>query len=1015
MFDVRLSEPAWLLIAALAVPTVWLGLRWLLSMSGSRRISVVVLRTLLLVLLALSLAGASSPRTTDAVAVMAVIDVSDSVVSNAPHASTSGGESITFIDRVRQALAAGVSARQPDDRLGLLLFDRVAAIAAMPTRADPTDRALEAQYAEGTDIAQALRLAAAALPADATGRLVLVSDGNQTSGDALEAARSLIKPDGSRIAVDVLPVRYQIQREVLIERVDVPPTAISESTITVRIVLDATAPARGMLSLLYDGEVVDINGSQPGLSRPLSLLPGRRVEIAEVELDPRRVHRFEAVWEPELTEEVPGEPRRAADDTMLQNNRARAFTMTPGTGSVLVVSSSASASPLTGVLRDAGLRVERVVPAEAPPDVLSWQGHDLVMLEDIARDEIPDTSLSALAAAVTEFGTGLVMIGGYNSFGAGGWRGSPIEPVLPVLLEVPDRLVMPRVALMLVLDSSGSMGQSVLGSARSQQQIANEAAARAVTSLGPTDLVGVIQFSNSSSLVVPLAPNDEPEETEQRILSIRHGGGTNLLPALQQARNVLQNADADIKHVVVLSDGRSQNEEQLPALAERMLDDGITVTTISVGDEADTDTLRKIALRGKGSFYEVIDPNRLPSVFLSAVRVVRSPMIREGDFVPVRTAASSLVEALPPRIPPLGGLVLTSLRDEPGIVTSLMTDDDMPVLAQWQAGLGRVAAFTSGTNVWAEPWIESPAFSAFWTRLARSLGRPDDERRFTMRSRLEGDTMRLSLEAYQPDGSPTDGLDVPVIVFTPQGDQIRSRFTQTAPGLYEARVPATESGDYIAIARPTLNGAALPAALGGLSRPAGAEHRSLRSNDALLEEIAQLTGGRVLEPTAEAGQSLFTYDPRPVRRAWIPLWQPLVVLTLIVLLLDIATRRVAWDRWFSREFADEFRAQAAEAARDRSSAARLAAERLRQKAAERARPVPAGSDDDERAAELVRQAQRTRSQTPVRQESPAPIKTARPAAPEPSAPPEPQGEGSSASGLLAAKRRARQQMEDNQA
>ena len=282
-----------------------------------------------------------------------------------------------------------------------------------------------------------------------------------------------------------------------------------------------------------------------------------------------------------------------------------------------------------------------------------------------------------------------------------------------------------------------------------------------------------------------------------------------------------------------------------------------------------------------------------------------------------------------------------------------------------------------------------------------------------MRTRLEGDTLRLSLEAYQPDGEPTDGLDVPVLVFAPGGEQLRSRFTQTAPGLYETSVPATDSGDYIAIARPTLGGVALPAALGGLSRPAGAEHRSLRSNNALLEQIALLTGGRVLEPRTACGLSLFTFNPRPFRRAWIPLWQPLVVLTLIVLLLDIATRRVAWDRWFSREFADEFRAQAAAAALDRSSTARQAAERLRQKAGERARPTRSSAASESNAAiELVRQAQRSRSQAAPGSGVSGPTKTTKPAASDKPASPEASGQGSSASGLLAAKRRARQQMED---
>ncbi len=1028
MPSLRLSEPFWLILLALCIPTLWLGAHWLLGMSAARRVTVIASRTLLLALLSLALAGASSPRQTDALAVVVVLDVSDSVRANAPTLTDALGEPIEFEDRVRQMLAAAAGSRESDDRLGLVLFDGVAAAAAMPTRADPTDRSLDVHYAEGSDLGQALRLAAAMLPADASGRLLLISDGNQTAGDALAAANSLVRADGSAVPVDVVPVKYRIEREVLVERVDVPPNAISESTITVRIVLRSTAPATGRLSLLYDSLPVDLTPNSPGTSRPLRLATGQRIETAEVRLDPRRVHRFEAVWEPTLSKPTPTQHAAPLADTSLKNNRARAFTVTPGTGSVLVVQSSLATTTLVRTLRDAKISVDIADPASAPIDVLGWQGHDLVILDDVAADALDERSQHALVAAVTELGTGLVMVGGYNSFGAGGWQGSPIEPILPVKLNVPDRLVMPRVALVLVLDSSGSMGQSVLGSARTQQQIANQAAARAVSSLGPTDLVGVIRFSNSSTTVVPLAPNDQPEATAQRILSIRHGGGTNLLPALKDARQILNDADADLKHVVVLSDGRSQNEDQLAPLAKRMARDGITVTTISVGDQADTNTLRSVAAQGEGSFYEVIDPNRLPAVFLSAVRVVRSPMIREGEFEPVRTAASPLSDALPSPLPTLTGLVLTTQRDDPGITTALTTPDEMPVLAHWQTGLGRVAAFTSDASLWAQHWIDSTAYRTFWVRVVRTLSRPSDDRRFILRSQIQGDAIRFSVEAYQPDGSPTDGLQIPASIYTPSGDQLSVRLTQTAPGLYETVVPATISGDYVAIARPTDGTIALPAAVGGISIPAGAEHRSLASNESLLAEIAERTGGHVLSPSLADAQSLFTATDRPTRKAWIPLWQPLLTAALIVLMLDIATRRVAWDRWLSREFNDEFRQQTLAATADRSASAQRAASALRTRSTPRVSAhVEQPSQNDADALRLVREAQQARqaqqsaasrptttSESSASNAVPSPKTNANTPPVDPPKSSEDQNDNqSSASGLLAAKRRAKKRFEDD--
>jgi Ca-activated chloride channel homolog len=969
---VRFSDPWWLLLVLLVVPTIWLSLRWLLGMSGVRRASVITTRTLLLVLLALALAGASAPRQSNALSLIAVIDVSDSVRLNAPIELDADGLPVSFEDRVRSMLAAAANAREPDDKIGLVVFDAVAAASAMPTRADPTDRSLDVRYAEGTDIAQALRLAAAMLPADASGRLLLISDGNQTAGDALRVADSLAT--GVPVPVDVVPVRYRVEREVLVERVDAPPSAAAESTITVRMVLRATAPATGTLRLLYDEVPVDLNGNNPGTGRPLQLGAGQRVETAEVQLIPGRVHRFEAVWEPELSEVRPDGTRAMLADSSTMNNRARSFTVTPGTGSVLVVQNqdpTAQATTLVRTLTDGGLRVEVAIPETAPADLLAWQSHDLVILDGVAADRLSDSSQSALVAAVTELGTGLVMVGSETSFGAGGWQGSPIEELLPVLLDVPDRLVVPRAAVILILDSSGSMGQSVMGSSRSQQEIANEAAARAVSSMGKTDLVGVIRFSNSAQTVVELGPNDDPQATSERITSIRAGGGTNLLPALQLAQQQLLAADADIKHVVVLSDGRSRDENLLPPLAEAMAAQGISVTAISVGDESDSATMRLIALKGGGAYHEVIDPNRLPAVFLSAVRLVRSPLIREGAFTPVYELASPLTEGLPADLPDLTGLVLTRDREDQGVTMAMRAPDGSPLLAYWQTGLGRVGAFTSDADTWAAEWIDSPVFRRFWVQMARTLSRPQDDRRFALSAETLGDELRLRVEAYQTDGTPSADLDMPATVFAPGGRELRVRMLQTAPGLYEASVPASESGDYIAIARPTLGGQALPASIGGLSIPAGAEHRVLRSNDALLASIAERTGGNLLEPTVENGIGLFKMPERPTRRAWTPLWQPLLVAALAVLMLDIGTRRVAWDRWLSREFGAEFQAAARDSLTDRSEASARASSTLR------SRKEPGRSDlsqsalDDQDAAAVLRDAQRRRETT----ERVAPVRT----------------------------------------
>ncbi len=650
----------------------------------------------------------------------------------------------------------------------------------------------------------------------------------------------------------MVPLGYEVTREVMVESVDVPPTAEAESVIPVRIVLRAAGPAEGVLRLVRDGVELDINGDGPGAGRPLRLTPGRQVEVADIQLEPGRVHRFDAVWEPRA--ERSGETTRFAGDTRTENNTASGLTITPGQGEVLIVDGVNQASPnggaamLSRTLGAAGLRVSMVAPSAFPEDLVSLQAYDLIVLQDVPADELSQRAQQSLAAHVQELGAGLVMLGGHSSFAPGGWRGSPIEPLLPVDMEIPDEMVIPTAAVMIVLDASGSMGHSVMGSLANKQEIANESAALAVATLDKRDLVGVIAFANFSREVAPLAPNTDPGATAERIRGISPGGGTVIGPALERASQALVAIDAEIKHVILLSDGQSVDAESLPAMAEQLGLLGIRVTTISVGSSADGATMEQIAQRSGGKHYAVLNPNVLPRVFIKAIRIVRTPMVREGAFVPrILSTGSTLIEPLAetPGMPALGGLVLTQARKDPSITTAMVTGKGEPVLAHWQVGLGQVAAFTSDarSDAWASAWARWPGYAEFWTRLARALSRPTDAGPYELRLAPEGDDLILRLEAADEQGRPIDYLSAPASVYTEDGGVREVRLTQIAPGLYEARVRGVEPGQVVAVVKPRLGEEALPPAVGGTTIASGAEFRALRSNQGLLGRLADETGG----------------------------------------------------------------------------------------------------------------------------------------------------------------------------
>ncbi|MFG0252057.1 MAG: VWA domain-containing protein, partial [Phycisphaerales bacterium JB038] len=710
--------------------------------------------------------------------------------------------------------------------------------------------------------------------------------------------------------------------------VDVPPSAPAGAPITMRVTLLSTEATSGLLQVTADGRVLDLNGAGSGTGRPLELKPGKNVELVTIPLDDRIIHRFEAYFQP-LSDSA---------DRLVGNNRGEAVTVSPGEGRVLIVENrdAPSGELLEGTLRRLNIEVERLHSGQLPYDLLSYQAYNLVLLNNVPAEQVPPPLQELLAAYVTQLGGGLVMIGGPDSFGAGGWNDTPLEAILPVRLDLPEQLIVPSAAVAFVLDSSGSMSHQVFGSADSQQTIANEGAALAIQTLDRQDLVTVIAFDNAPRVVAPLAPNRDPEATMDLVRSIAPGGGTNLYPALYQAYSSLRRAEAQIKHVIVLSDGRSM-PGPFTELAAQMLDEDITVSTIAVGDEADDAVLEAISLAGGGQFYRVYQPQTLPRIFVREVRIVRKPLVREGRFDPIVLPSGSPLTLNLSAAPPLGGLVLTQPREEETITLAAVDAEGTPVLAHWNVELGRVAAFTSSADAsWSQAWIDSPAYEELWGAMARVIARPAASQDSELTAQFEGDVLRLRLDAADREGNPLDLLSVPGSVYTPAGERLEISLAQSGPGAYEALVPAKEAGNYVVALAPRKGSTPLPPIVAGAGRSTGPEYASLEADLSLLQRAAESTGGRLLDLERPAEAGLYADELRRPVQAREPIWLTLAWWCLPLLLLDVATRRIAWDRYVSKAAAVEFARQAAESVRSRGeeAASTLGALRSRSQAAE---------------------------------------------------------------------------------
>ncbi len=1019
--NVHFDQPGILLAGLLCVPLAVASWWWLAMMDPLRRSVVVMLRTGLLLCLVVMLAGPRTVREHNDLTVIGVLDLSGSVkrFAQLPEDPDLGRPS--NVEYLRQWFRRATQTKAPDDRFGLIVFDGMATVVSVPVRGRYVDDNLDVSVLEGTNIAEAVRLALAMFPADTARRIVLISDGNETMGDALDAAREAAAgflADGSSAAairatvpIDVAPVVYEVTGDVQVVRVESPPTAQPGQTVTVRIVLEATGPATGRLELRREGEPVDLNGADPGVSRRVRLPAGRSVQLAQVALGDTPINRFEATFEAE-------DP---ASDVLLVNNRAESFTATPSRGTVLVLDARPQTrdNPLAGALAETDIPVEVRPPAALGEDLLTLQRYDLIILDNVAAHDLSTMQQALISRYVHDLGGGLIMVGGEHGFGAGGWNGTDVERVLPVELDPPKEMKLASAALVLVLDKSGSMNQHVAGTRTTQQRIANEAAALAIESLRHESLVGVVTFDFFAQVHVPLQRNDMPERITERIRAITSDGGTNLDPALRAARRMLQGVDAQRKLVVCLSDGRSHTT-QLDGIARSMADDGIRLTTIAVGDDADHETLKRLAEVGGGEFYPVRNPRTLPRVLVDSVQVINKPLLKEDPFVPEVLATGSVLTVGMADAPILDGLVITAPRPDPTIAVEMTHPDGEPLLAHWQVGLGRAAAFTSDADGgWSRRWIDWPGYGVFWTQLARTIARPATSPDAELLTMIRDGRLLITLEAARDEGF-LDYLHVDGVVYTPDGESIPVRLSQTAPGRYETTTPAIVPGNYVVALSPRRGSRRLAPVIGGASQSSSTEYRRFRSNTALLARMVEITGGKQLDLADPQATDLFDRRGMAPSRAALPAWQTLLWVALALLLLDVAARRIAWDAALLRRSAVRAAARVTPAhVRGREVAATLASlrrvsEQVDQRSPAQIEPPPA--------------APATPAPSPAspaaRRPEPSKVTAAlntllgRRPEPEPETPPPdadtPQdnvGSTETTSSLLAAKRRARRELE----
>ena len=768
-----------------------------------------------------------------------------------------GGVESELTDRI-YAAATRDKASGGDPRLGIVTIGANGHVAA--DLSDASNRNPVAEQSPpplAADLENALAVAAAMLPADAPGQIVVTFDGNETRGNAARLLPAII---GRRVKVDVLPMTRLAAGEVLVEKVTAPERVFAGDTFPLEAVIYSYGPSMATIEVVKDGGVI--------IERALELAGGRsRIETIVPAATPGR-SRYEVVV-------------NAPGDTFAQNNRnGVAIDVAPAPQVLIVAAQPAWADVFAKALAVQDIKTRIVEPKRAPFYLKDWLAYSAIVLMNVPAIDLATLQQELIEKAVAEHGRGLLLLGGENSFGPGGYYETPLERVSPLSSRVPRDA--PRVALAFVLDRSGSMQRNEGGATR--LDIAKQATVSAIGLLHPESLIAIVVFDSEAKVLLPLRPAKDSAGVAQALRALEPGGGTAIYPGLVEALHQLQGIDAMAKHIVVMSDGLTQPGD-FPGILKAISDQGISVSTVAIGDGADPLRLEEIARIGKGAFHATQDFKALPSILSQEALLLSGKPVEERSATPLWVKRNAeFFAGVPEKLPPLGGYVLTTRK--PAADLHLVVPDEkqepVPLLASWRYGNGRVVALTTqGAGAWTTEWQALAEYPLLWSQIVRHiLSGPGDA--LSPRLTRHGDEIEVDVDALNPEGMSREGLKITASLAghgTTSEAAAPLSLSEVSPGRYQGKLTLDRPGEF------TLRVAADQAVA---EKPLFVGYPALyeftRVDPRRLAALAAATGGRVLaseEQIFTGGQS------RWVARA---AWQVWVLVALALFLVDLIVR-----------------------------------------------------------------------------------------------------------------------------
>lgn len=839
----------WILVIVILLLIV----EWIVYVSqvnSSKQKQYLVVRSLLVLMILLAMAGISIPKHMKKTETIFLIDVSDSMKGN--------------ITQIEDYLKKTIAKMPNRNVAGVVTFGKDMAVDRFLSENTSFSTFTTEPVTTATNIENAVTAACSMFDEGAGKQIVLITDGSENEGN-MSIAASLVR--GKEIELSAISVEDSIDHnpEVYIDGLNAPKVIHAGDHYNVTASVQSNVETDAVLSL-YSGRVA--KGQQD-----IHVTKGQNQFVFDDVGEEGMIAQYKAVIEP-------------AKDTISVNNTYVTYAQIVARPRLLLVEgTSGEASEFEKLLRAANVDYDTVTPAGAPNSLSDLNQYKAVITLNVYYDDLAPGFARLLPSYIKDYAGGYICIGGENSYALGNYKGTELEEVLPVNMDLQGEKELPKMAMAMVIDQSGSMiSPSIENSQVTGLDLAKQAAISGVSQLRSTDEVGVLAFDDSYHWMVPMQNADDMDQIEEGIASIGYGGGTSIYPALEEAYKEISKSDAKINHIILLTDGQDEYR-QYHSLLKQIKDADITVSTVAVGEESDQTMLSNIADICGGRFYYTDVNNSIPRIFAQEVYLSTNTYLINQEFYPDIVSDSDILSgAMDEGCPALLGYIASTPKNAANVI--LESDQGDPILTTWQYGLGRTVAWNSdGDNVWTANYANWDNYPTLWSNIIQYVIADTELGDDAFEIHKDGNTVTLSYTTKEYDKDTA----VFAVVSDENGSAKDISFEAVKPGTYEAALDVGDVGIYSINLRKNQGNDIVKTYNTAYANQYSLEYQFSGDTAALDTFVSQAAGKMI-----SMDDSVWNRQNNTVR-ASVPLTVPLLIFSIFFFLFDIIARRWAID------------------------------------------------------------------------------------------------------------------------